>query len=98
MPIFSSGPHGAWRTPGDDHPLISARADHNGDHAVILRPGADIGDLVALLTTLPPAAFFTEHFGDVDVVLIFRPVPGDPATVPAGETNPPDPAAAHATP
>lgn len=94
MPIFSSGSHGAWRTPGDDHPLISTRVDHNGEHELTIRPGADIGDLVALLATLPPDAFFTEHFGDVDAVLIFRPVPGLPATTPADGKPSADPAAA----
>ncbi|KJE21496.1 hypothetical protein FF36_04184 [Frankia torreyi] len=97
MPIFSSDAHGAWRTPGDDHPMLLARVDHNGDHELTIRPGADIGDLVALLATLPPDAFFTEHYGDVDATLIFRPVPERPATTPTGGSPTAGPAAASVT-
>ncbi|WP_018506241.1 hypothetical protein [Parafrankia discariae] len=83
MSIFSSGGFGAWRTPGDgDSPLIAARTLDTGEHELTIRPGADVGDLVAILGTLPADAFFTEHFGDVDAVLVFRQVPGESATAP----------------
>ncbi|WP_131764620.1 hypothetical protein [Candidatus Protofrankia californiensis] len=94
MPIFSSGGFGAWRTPGGDSPLVAVRATDTGGHELTIRPGADVGDLVAVLTDLPPDAFFTEHFGDVDAVLIFRCVPGAPAAVPAVPNPSTGPAAA----
>ena len=98
MPIFSSGPFGAWRTPSSgESPLVAARTTSTGDHELTIRLGADIGDLVAVLTSLPADAFFTEHYGDVDAILVFRPVPGVPATAPAGDTPPAGPAAAHVT-
>src|SRR4051812_30881328 len=96
MPIFSSGGFGAWRTPGDDSPLVSTQTTDTG-HELTIRPGADIGDLVAILTDPPPAPFFPEPSGDIDVVLVSRPLPGAPALVPAGATPSTDPTAAGVT-
>jgi uncharacterized repeat protein (TIGR03917 family) len=93
MSIFSSGGTGAWRTPGEDSALVAVHATALG-HELTIRPGADIGDLVAILVGLPADAFFTEHFGDVDAVLVFRNVPGADALVPAGAAPSTDPAAA----
>jgi uncharacterized repeat protein (TIGR03917 family) len=93
MHIFSSGGFGAWRTPGGDSPLVSVHATDTG-HELTVRPGADVGDLVAILAGLPVDAFFTEHFGDVDAILVFRNVPTDPALVRAGAAPSTDPAAA----
>ncbi|WP_045875085.1 hypothetical protein [Pseudofrankia sp. DC12] len=93
MDIFSSGGFGAWRTPGGNSPLVAVHATATG-HELTIRPGADIGDLAAILADLPADAFFTEHFGDVDAVLVFRNVPEDPALVRAGATPPAEPAAA----
>ncbi|WP_250291452.1 hypothetical protein [Frankia sp. CiP1_Cm_nod1] len=93
MPIFSSGSFGAWRTPGGDSPLVAVRATDTG-HELTIRPGADVGDLAAILADLPADSFFTEHFGDVDAVLVFHRVPGLPATVPAGPHPSADPVAA----
>ncbi|ETA03991.1 hypothetical protein CcI156_08775 [Frankia sp. CcI156] len=95
MPIFSSGGFGAWRTPGDGgSPLIAMRTRATGELVLTVRPGADVGDLVAILGTLPADAFFTEHFGDVNAVLVFRRVPGDSATLPASVNPSAGPAAA----
>ncbi|SQD95655.1 conserved hypothetical protein [Parafrankia sp. Ea1.12] len=81
MPIFPSGSFGAWRTPGDGgSALVSVRSTDTG-YELLVRPGADVGDLMAILAGLPVDAFFTEHFGDVDAVLAFRRVPGLSATV-----------------
>ncbi|SQE00613.1 MULTISPECIES: hypothetical protein [unclassified Parafrankia] len=96
MPIFPSGHSGAWRTPGEDSPLVGTRVLDTGEHELTIRPGADIGDLLAILATLPPDAFFTEHFGDVDVALVFHQVPGDPVAVPAGQEPSAGPTAARA--
>jgi len=96
MGIFSSGPFGAWRTPDESSPLVSVHATATG-HELTIRPGADIGDLVAILADLPAEAFFTEHFGDVDAVLVFRNIPLAGALVPAVVAPSTDPAAAGAT-
>jgi uncharacterized repeat protein (TIGR03917 family) len=95
MSIFSSDGFGAWRTPGDgESPLIAARTLDTGEHELTIRPGADIGDLAAILATMPMDAFFTEHFGDVDAILVFQRMPDLPATVPTGGTPSAGPAAA----
>jgi uncharacterized repeat protein (TIGR03917 family) len=96
MGIFSSGAFGAWRTPDSDSPLVSVHPTRTG-HELTIRPGADIGDLAAILAGLPADAFLTEHFGDVDVILVFRNVPEAGALVPAGAMPSADPEAAGAT-
>jgi uncharacterized repeat protein (TIGR03917 family) len=93
--IFSSGNFGAWRTPGGDSPLVATHKTNTGDHELTIRPGADVGDLAAILANLPADAFFTEHYGDVNAVLVFRQVPGLPAMVPANGNPSTDPAAAN---
>ncbi|ABW14891.1 conserved hypothetical protein [Parafrankia sp. EAN1pec] len=94
MSIFSSGNFGAWRTPGGDSPLAATRTTDSGDHTLTIRPGADVGDLAAVLGAMPADAVFSEHFGDVDLVLIFRQDPGVSAIVPAGANPSAGPAAA----
>ncbi|SBW29006.1 hypothetical protein FDG2_6312 [Candidatus Protofrankia californiensis] len=66
-----------WRNP-HDKPFVTVRRTAHGDHAIILRPGADVRDLVSALRTLPASAIFTEHYGDVNVTLVFRPIPDAP--------------------
>ncbi|SQD94581.1 conserved hypothetical protein [Parafrankia sp. Ea1.12] len=98
MPIFSSGGFGAWRTPGNgDSPFVATRSLDDGTLALTVHPGADVGDLTAILTTLPADAFFTEHFGDVETTLIFQRVPGDSAVAPAVVMPSAGPAAASVT-
>ncbi|WP_261574240.1 hypothetical protein [Frankia gtarii] len=74
-----------WRNPQDDEPFASIRRTAQGDHAIVLRPGADVRDLVGALRALPASAIFTDHFGDVNVTLVFRPVPG---TAPGATRSP----------
>ncbi|WP_018502810.1 hypothetical protein [Parafrankia discariae] len=94
MSIFSSRGFGAWRTPGNgENPLVSVCATDTG-HELTIRPGADVGDVAEILAGLPVDAFFTEHFGDVDAVLVFRRVPGLSATVLDGWNPSAGPAAA----
>ncbi|ONH60469.1 hypothetical protein CcI49_11625 [Frankia sp. CcI49] len=84
-----------WRTPDPSaQPRILLRESKNHDLEVIMRPGADAKLLALLLNDFPPGASFVECFGDVDVMLLFRPpgsagvnaVPGpDPFLLPATE-------------
>lgn len=53
---------------------------------------------MAVLADLPREAFLTDPFGDVDLVMVFRRVPDDPALVPAGGVPSTDPAAGVARP
>jgi uncharacterized repeat protein (TIGR03917 family) len=87
--------HGPWRTPSDGDDLVHVHTTRHGDREITIRPGADPADVSSAMTTLPVASFFTEAFGDVDVTLVFRTVPDDPAAVPAiAPTGPPSAAAA----
>jgi uncharacterized repeat protein (TIGR03917 family) len=78
MPIFppSGNP---WRNPYEGRPLATVRQTQHGDHEVTIQPGADVADLVEVLGRVPATSIFTEHYGDVDAVLVFRPIPGVPA-------------------
>ncbi|MEX5634117.1 hypothetical protein [Parafrankia sp. FMc2] len=78
-----------WRDPHDDKPFAAVRRTAYGDHAIILRPGADVRDLVGVLRALPASAIFADHYGDVNVTLVFRPVPG--ASAGAARTAPSNP-------
>ncbi len=87
MDIFpSSG--SPWRNPHEGRPLATAHRTQRGAYEVTMQPGADVADLAAVLDALPHDSIFTEHYGDVDVVLVFQPLP--PAEV--GATHPEAPA------
>nr|WP_238428327.1 hypothetical protein [Frankia nepalensis] len=58
--------------------MVTIHTRRDGDRELTIRPGADAIDLVAALAALPPGAIFTEHFGDLDVVLVFRHNPAGP--------------------
>jgi uncharacterized repeat protein (TIGR03917 family) len=58
---------------------------------ITLRPGAAPDDLADRLRLIPPTMLFTEAFGDLDLVLVFRGEPG--ASAPAGGLTPPRPPA-----
>ncbi len=88
MPIIPPD-HGPWRTPSSQPRFVTVRQSHSGDYEVTVRPGADPFDLTSALTAVPVDAVFTEALGDVDVVLIFRAIPGTPALLPTGFGNPP---------
>src|SRR5262245_59756890 len=88
----SSGP---WRSPPGDPGLVHIHTTRHGDREITLRPGAAPADITTAMTALPEHSFFTEAFGDVDLVLVFRVVPDDPAAVPAViPTGPPSAPAA----
>ncbi|SNQ47764.1 conserved hypothetical protein [Frankia canadensis] len=42
------------------------------DHGLTVDPDATVAQVSAALATLPVDALFTEHFGDVEVTLVFR--------------------------
>ncbi|EFC82854.1 hypothetical protein [Parafrankia sp. EUN1f] len=77
-----------WRTPDPStQPRILLREGKNRDLQVIVRPGADAKLLAALLSDFPPGTSFVECFGDVDIMLLFR--PPDPEGVNAVPTRTP---------
>ncbi|WP_131788001.1 hypothetical protein [Protofrankia symbiont of Coriaria ruscifolia] len=88
MPIIPPA-HGPWRTPSDQPAFVTVRRSRSGDYAVTVRPGADPADVSSALGTVPVDTVFTESFGDVDITLIFRIIPGTPALLPTGIGNPP---------
>ncbi|WP_371390928.1 hypothetical protein [Protofrankia sp. BMG5.30] len=88
MPIIPPA-HGPWRTPSGQPPFVTVRRSHTGDWEVTVRPGADPVDVSSALVALPVDTVFTEALGDVDIILIFRMIPGSPALLPKGIGNPP---------
>ncbi|MCK9895048.1 hypothetical protein [Frankia sp. AgB32] len=53
------------------------------DHGLTVDPHATVGQVSAALATLPADAFFAEHFGDVEVTLVFREPPRGGRRLPA---------------
>ncbi|MEX5708861.1 hypothetical protein AB1484_11270 [Parafrankia sp. FMc6] len=49
--------------------------------AVVVQPGSDSEDLLRAVARMPGGLKFTESFGDVDVVLVYRVPAGDRAPV-----------------
>jgi uncharacterized repeat protein (TIGR03917 family) len=51
------------------------------DHGLMIDPHATVAEVSAALATLPPGAYFTEQFGDVEATLVFRepPAEGEPS-------------------
>ncbi|WP_035751637.1 hypothetical protein [Parafrankia discariae] len=49
--------------------------------AVVVQPGSDSEDLLRAVARMPSGLKFTESFGDVDVVLVYRVPAGDRAPV-----------------
>jgi uncharacterized repeat protein (TIGR03917 family) len=97
MPIFPSGPPDPSGTPGADVPLIVASIVRPGVYALTVRPGADARDVGEALAGLPVDAFLTEHFGDIDLTMVFRTVPDDTEPEFTGGIAPMGPAAARGT-
>ncbi|KJE20048.1 hypothetical protein FF36_05654 [Frankia torreyi] len=97
MPIFPSDTPDPRPTPGGDVPLIVASIVRPGVYALTVRPGADARDLGEAMSRLPVDAFLTEHFGDIDLTMVFRAVPDGPNSEPTGGITPTAPAAASGT-
>jgi len=83
MGIFSFDDATPWRTPETGPALVLVHVASTGECEVTIHPGADAEDIVAALAFLPPGAVFTEHFNDVEAVLVFRVNPAGPPA-PAG--------------
>jgi uncharacterized repeat protein (TIGR03917 family) len=77
-----------WRTPSGDADLVSVKVTRGGDREVTIRPGADAADVATALGAVPADAVFTDHYGEIDAVLVFRPIPDVPATVPTDSPGP----------
>ncbi|WP_322777886.1 hypothetical protein [Frankia sp. Cas4] len=45
------------------------------DHELCVSPGAVASDVSSALVTMPADAVFVDHYGDVEVTLVFREVP-----------------------
>jgi uncharacterized repeat protein (TIGR03917 family) len=97
MPIFPPDGPAAGPTPAGIPPLVVASLINPGVYALTLRPGADARDVAEMLAGLPVDAFLTEHFGEIDLTMVFRTVPDGPHPEPTGGTTPTAPAAASGT-
>jgi uncharacterized repeat protein (TIGR03917 family) len=87
MPIIP--PDGAgWRNPYEGRPPAVARRTGSGNHVVTMEPGAAVAYLAGVLAGLPADAVFLEHYGEVDLAIVFRPLPQPPAP----DSPPPGPA------
>lgn len=76
-PAVADPGHDDQPTGTDAEGLVSlARADRRPavDHELTLRPGASPQALADLLGDVPADACFVEHFGDVDLTVVFREV------------------------
>uniref|UniRef100_UPI0035ABC5D6 hypothetical protein n=1 Tax=Frankia sp. CiP3 TaxID=2880971 RepID=UPI0035ABC5D6 len=45
------------------------------DHELIVTAGAAASDVSSVLVTVPADAIFVDHYGDVDLMMVFREVP-----------------------
>ncbi len=97
MPIFPSDTPDPRPTPGADLPLIVASIVRPGVYALTVRPGADTREIAEVLARLPVDAFLTEHFGDIDLTMLFCTVPDGSNPEPTRGTTPTAPAAASGT-
>ncbi|WP_239348320.1 MULTISPECIES: hypothetical protein [unclassified Frankia] len=79
-----------WRIPSEPPGFVTVRQSPTGDYEVILRPGASPVDLTSALLAVSVNTVFTDAYGDVDVLMLFRSISGTPpALLPAGIGNPP---------
>jgi uncharacterized repeat protein (TIGR03917 family) len=90
MPIIPPDPAGPWRTPSEPPAFVTVRQSSTGDYEVIIRPGASPVDLTSALLAVAVDTVFTDAYGDVDVLLLFRSIAGTPpALLPTGVGQPP---------
>ncbi len=72
------------RDPSDGQPFVRLNAPGHGYYEMTVKPGADPFDIARTAVTIPTDTIFVEALGDVDIVLVFRAIPGAarPATPP----------------
>ncbi|WP_076843223.1 MULTISPECIES: hypothetical protein [Protofrankia] len=78
------------RDPSDGQPFVRLDAPGHGYYEMTVKPGADPFDVARIAIAIPHSAVFVEALGDVDVVLVFRVIPGStlPATAPPPRPHP----------
>jgi uncharacterized repeat protein (TIGR03917 family) len=97
MPIFPPDGPATGPTPGGTPPLIVVSLVRTGVYALTVRAGADAREVAETLARLPVDAFLTEHFGSVDLTMVFRTVPDARNPEHTGGTTPTGPTAARGT-
>ncbi|WP_322749089.1 MULTISPECIES: hypothetical protein [unclassified Frankia] len=82
--------HGPPRDPSDGQPFVRLDTPGYGFYEMTVKPGADPFEVARTAVTIPTDAVFVEALGDVDVVLVFRAIPGIalPATCPSHGPGP----------
>ncbi len=82
--------HGPPRDPSDGQPFVRLDAPGHGFYEMTVKPGADPFEVARTAVMIPTDAVFVEALGDVDVVLVFRAIPGTtfPATRPSHGPGP----------
>ncbi|WP_239346164.1 MULTISPECIES: hypothetical protein [unclassified Frankia] len=64
------------RDPSDGQPFVRLDTPGHGYYEMTVKPGADPFDLARTAVRIPTDAVFIEALGDVEVVLVFRAIPG----------------------
>ncbi len=64
------------RDPSDGQPFVRLDTPGHGYYEMTIKPGADPFDLARTAVRIPTDAVFIEALGDVEVVLVFRAIPG----------------------
>ncbi len=77
MPTFASDPDRVPSGPPDS--VTVSRVEHPPfmDHELIVTAGAAASDVTSVLVTVPADAVFVDHYGDVDLMLVFREAPAN---------------------
>ncbi|WP_322778939.1 hypothetical protein [Frankia sp. Cas4] len=76
MPPIIPPDHGPPRDPSDGQPFVRLDTPGHGFYEMTVKPGADPFEVARTAVTIPTDAVFVEALGDVDIVLVFRAIPG----------------------
>ncbi|WP_131784175.1 hypothetical protein [Protofrankia symbiont of Coriaria ruscifolia] len=89
MPIIPPGLDPP-RDPSDGQPFVRLDTPGHGFYEMTVKPGADPFDIARTAVAIPTDAVFIEALGDVDIVLVFRAIPGTalPPTPPPRRPGP----------
>lgn len=72
-------------TAGESLPAAVMMPWGTDEWAVVLQPGSDSADLMRAVSRMPGGLKYSESFGDVDVVLVYRLPDGDRAAAVGGD-------------